>query len=1098
MSHHRLSRFSRGVMAVAGASALTLTLTSPAWAATVSTARDTVSSAGNAESGQLQKLQDLKVAGPLRNSSGQVSVYVQFAGEGTFQATQPTAVRQGKQKPERKVAAVKRLRASIEAKGTSAAKAADAKVLYKTTNTLPGVALRGDADALRALAKRSDVVKITGIVAKYPSNAGTDIDTGVLTAWQKMSQTGKGVTIAVLDTGVDYTHASFGGPGTQEAYLKAQASKTLPTAKSGLLDPAKFKGGWDLVGDDYDANPANDTYQPVPHPDPNPLDCKSAGHGSHVSGTAAGYGVGADGKTFRGDYTKLTQKTVSAMRVGPGSAPEASLVGIRVFGCEGSSDVVGQALDYVLDPNGDGDFSDRAQIVNMSLGSDNSPTDDPENDIVDSLTKQGILSVVASGNAGDVTDVGGSPGNSRSSLTVANSVGSQAVVDATDVTAPSNLAGSYGSQLSANFGWSGTVTGDVVVPATGVSTTGCSAITGDVKGKWVYLHWTDDPTGESLPCGSAARFNNAAAAGATGVVLDSPSDVFSAGIAGNTLIPGVQLTKSSAAKLQAAAVAGTLKVSVDPTKRSTVSTPTGALDTLNASSSRGVHGSTGVSKPDVAAPGTSIGSVGVGTGNGAATMSGTSMATPHTAGVAALVAASGNYTPYQIKSIVMNTATADIMQNGVAYGPHRVGSGRVVADNALRTPVIAYDKDAADLTTVVFGVIEVGKGTVKMERTIELRNLSTTTQTYNASYLASTTMPGATVTLDRKSVTVPSKGIARVKVTLKLKSSELNKVMDPTMNAEQKGLERAYLADVTGRVQFTSSVAPTLRVPVTAAPKPVSDVSVRKVSTNLKKGTATVTLGGRGLDQGDGTQQYLSKVSALTLGATSPRQGKALDAVAAARPMDLQYVGANSTAPSVGVANGQLSIGISTWGNWAHLTGGTQLQVDFDTNGDGKADFTSFTTNSDDLDLDLVATVDANGDQVELNPLNGVFGDVDTNTFDTNVAVLPVSLKALGVTAANASKVRYQVSTWSQYNRDADGNVAPVDATNWISYNPVTPAVSIQAPSTLLTGLPGQQLSLKVKDAGAQLLLLHHLNGTGDLSGAKNEDGGKAEVVTVR
>ena len=49
-----------------------------------------------------------------------------------------------------------------------------------------------------------------------------------------------------------------------------------------------------------------------------------------------------------------------------------------------------------LDPNGDGNFDDRANVINMSLGSDGSPTDDPENDIVDNLTKQGVLSVVAS------------------------------------------------------------------------------------------------------------------------------------------------------------------------------------------------------------------------------------------------------------------------------------------------------------------------------------------------------------------------------------------------------------------------------------------------------------------------------------------------------------------------------------------------------------------------------------------------------------------------------------------------------------------------------------------------------------------------------
>ncbi|RKW69901.1 S8 family peptidase [Galactobacter caseinivorans] len=1111
MSHRPLRRrLALGVLVIATGTSLTFASTLPANAA--KTPSDSDGGAFSASESRLDALQNLKVAGPVRDSDGEVSAYVQFSGQGAFGSTQSNAVRQGKQKPAKKVAEVKKIRASITAKAKSAAKSADADVLYQTTNTIPGVALTGDADKIRALASRSDVVKITGIVPKNPENAGSAIDSGALASWQKLDQTGEGVTIAVLDTGVDYTHAGFGGPGTAEAYKKAQASPTLPKANTRLLDNKKFIGGWDLVGDDYDANSNNPTYQPIPKPDPNPLDCSTAGHGSHVAGTAAGYGVTADGKTFRGDYSKLTAEQVKAMRVAPGSAPKASLVGIRVFGCVGSSSVVGQALDYVLDPNSDGDFSDRAQVVNMSLGSDATPTQDPENDIVDALTKQGILSVVSSGNASDVTDVGGSPGNSRSSLTVANTVSSLASVDETKVTAPADLAGSYGSQLSSNFPWTGPVTGDVVMVNGDASVTGCSAITDPaVKGKWVWLHWTDDPTGVSLPCGSAARFNNAKAAGATGVVLDSPSDLFNAGIAGNTTIPGVQLTKTSAAKLQGAAKAGTLKVSVDPAQRGKVIAETGAKDTMNVSSSRGVHGSNGVSKPDVGAAGTSVGSVAVASGNGASVKTGTSMAAPHVAGIAALVAASGNYTPYQVKSLIMNTAATDVKRDGVAFGPHRVGSGRVMADAALKTPVYAYDKTAPDLTTSVFGVVEAAKGTTKLSRTIELRNVTTKARTYNVGYLAATSMPGAKVTVDKKKVTVPSKGLATVKVTLTLKSAQMEKSMDKTMDANQLGFARTYLADVTGRVEFTSAggsasqADPTLRVPVTAAPKPVSDMSAKNVKVNLSKKTATVGLAGRGVDQGSGAENFLSKASTLTLGHSSARLGEKTDTVPSARPMDLQYVGANSTAPSVGAANGRLDIGLSTWGNWSSLTGTAsgntnQLQADIDVNGDGKADFRSFTTAADDLDLTLVATVNvATGEQVELQPLNGVFGDIDSNTYDTNVAVLPVSLKALGVTAENSSKLRYRVVTWSDYNKNDSGQTVSVDNTPWISYDPFKPSVQVQSPGTMVTDLPGQRLSVKFADTAQQLLVLHHLNATGDLSGkTAGQDGGKAEVVSFR
>ena len=103
----------------------------------------------------------------------------------------------------------------------------------------------------------------------------------------------------------------------------------------------------------------------------------------------------------------------------------------------------------------------------------------------------------------------------------------------------------------------------------------------------------------------------------------------------------------------------------------------GAIDQVAGFSSRGVGIANNV-KPDVAAPGVTTFSVAVGTGNEGIAESGTSMASPHVAGEAALVrGAHKGWTVEEVKAAIMNTATQDVFvdpnHSGDVYGPERVG-----------------------------------------------------------------------------------------------------------------------------------------------------------------------------------------------------------------------------------------------------------------------------------------------------------------------------------------------------------------------------------------------------------------------------------------
>src|SRR5699024_3109872 len=142
---------------------------------------------------------------------------------------------------------------------------------------------------------------------------------------ESFGHTGEGIRMGIIDTGVDYTHAAFGGPGTEEAYEEAYGEDGTGEVPEHLLDGAKYLGGWDFAGPNYDASGTTPGTTPIPQPDPNPIDAPftraHSGHGTHVAGTAAGYGVTAEGETFRGDYS--TVGDISDWEVGPGSAPEA-------------------------------------------------------------------------------------------------------------------------------------------------------------------------------------------------------------------------------------------------------------------------------------------------------------------------------------------------------------------------------------------------------------------------------------------------------------------------------------------------------------------------------------------------------------------------------------------------------------------------------------------------------------------------------------------------------------------------------------------------------------------------------------------------------
>ena len=979
--------------------------------------------------------------------------------------------------------------------------------LAVTANVVSGVVVTGDAEEIAALAEDPAVTAINLVVPKTVDNKGIDVFTRAVETWTSAGVTGEGVRIGVIDTGLDYTHATFGGPGTPEAYAEAYGADGSGPVPAGLFDETKFLGGYDFAGPLYDAGGDTEA-QLVPQPDENPIDAPhtaGGGHGSHVSGTAAGFGTTADGTTFRGDYSSLTD--ISDWQIGPGTAPEAGIYALKVFGdVGGSTGLVVQALDWAADPNGDGDFSDHLDIVNMSLGSDLSPADDPESLFVDELSALGVLTVTSSGNGGDVTDVGGSPGNAATALTVANSVASTQTFDAIEVTeAPdASLVGTHAAQNSQSYTGTDDVTAPVSYP--GATVDGCTVRNDDgtttnpllayadqVAGTIVWLYWDDDDA--SRACGSADRWGNAEEAGAVGVLIGTELPVFTAGIAGNAGIPGAQLTAAATNALLPAIEASTAEapvvVHLGPSLANAAFVTDPALgDTLNSGSSRGVHGSLGVVKPDVAAPGTLISSAASGTGSGRVTYSGTSMSSPHVAGIAALVAqAHPDWSPQQIKAAVMNTATHDVYsqlgQTGPVYGPERVGSGRVDAFDAVNATALAYDTENPGLVSVTFGLVDVGASPVTLTRTVTVTNTGSRPQTFATSFDQSTTAGGSTVSVSPRSVTVRPGRTATVKVTLKVDPATLSRDIDPTqVDNYLGGVPRDYVTSISGRLVLTPRSGPELRVPVQAAPRPVSELTSPAVAMTPDQTAAPLGVEGRGVASGG----WYSLMAPFGLVASSPQLevGDAATPPTALGAADVQHIGFTSTAPQLAAAGGDaadgvMALGISTYGEWATLGGVIVPVIDTDVDGDGVYDYETYVWKyAADMDLTTVETYDLNtGRAVDIWTANGIDLPLDSSVFDSNVMVVPMSLAALGVDAGETPT--FAVAMFSPYEGTSGGFV---DAVEPFTVDPYDPPVWFEADPALAAsafwyvGAPGSDVTVhrRADVADTDLLVLHTHN----------------------
>ena len=473
---------------------------------------------------------------------------------------------------------------------------------------------------------------------------------------------GEGVVIGIVDTGINPTHSAFAAHGG-DGYTATNPRGHL----YGLCVTGDATCNSKLIGI-YDFT------------DEGTKGVDSVGHGSHVSGIAAGNAItGA-----------LQGHTVSLQRPVSGVAPHANIIMYKACtlkdggGTCAESDLVA-ALDQAT--------ADGVDVINYSIGGDAidpyALLDAGDNDATAMLQARasGIVVVVAAGNEGPGPHSVDEPGNAPWVISVANASHNRRFANSIG-----NFSGTANPPLSlSGQGFTAGYGPAKIVYAGSFGNALCGV--GDSEGV--------NPTGASNPfaantfhgeiviCdrGTYARVEkgyNVLQAGAGGYVLANTEGDGESVVSDDHFLPAVHLGYNEGRMLKDWVATGGTPSGTITGVNAVLNTSYG--DVLNASSSRGPTGF-GVLKPDITAPGSNILSAAV-SGNGEALMTGTSMASPHVAGAAALViAAHPNWATSQVESALIGTALAGSVrkEDATTLGtPLDAGAGRVQPASAAK------------------------------------------------------------------------------------------------------------------------------------------------------------------------------------------------------------------------------------------------------------------------------------------------------------------------------------------------------------------------------------------------------------------------------
>lgn len=470
------------------------------------------------------------------------------------------------------------------------------------------------------------------------------------------SQAGSGVDVAIIDSGIDASHPFFncevdGGPKVNFGGIYYSGQGILPQVPSASA----------LFGPGYTPAPGGPLYF-------------SSDHGTHVAGTVGG----CDTTIESGFWTGTSLSGVAAgARLWDYNVFPFIGAGVVAFGGSAFSHDIADAIEDAV--------ADNMDVINMSLGGGVQGPHDFLAEVSNGAVAAGVTVVTSAGNEGDGSYTVGSPASASEVIAVGASTNAHRLIAFVTEDPGGTDEDVYEAAVGEFPDFDGLVHDLIEWPGSDPE-----ACTSDVP--------DDSLTDEIVlisrgSCTFSQKMENANLAGAYGVIVYNNVDGDPIGMARSTGfeddIPAVMVSKQDGADLVKAApsTAEVTPRQVEP-----------AIANLMADfSSRGPAPFTDSVKPDVVAPGVNVLSsvmdfdpiAGV-TGHSWELFNGTSMASPHVAGAAALLLDDHpDWTPEQVKSALVTTATV-------------LNSGLTVWDQGGGLIQLAPDDGAGDATVFFY------------------------------------------------------------------------------------------------------------------------------------------------------------------------------------------------------------------------------------------------------------------------------------------------------------------------------------------------------------------------------------------------------------